>query len=236
MMLAFVVAVVAVVALLMIGNGGARERTFVYSVLPIARIVSVVLLAGTAAWFCVCRVKKRDESQRVITSTFVFIVALVLCLSMLLYTVIGVTLIIAAVIAVTIAAFVKYFYARDFYWLTILTAVQAACVVGARAAAGQVIWKTIASSVCIGLSFIIPVVVIIFFCIVKKNDGNFKFKGKDHKILKPGYLASPFFITAGLTLVGAVTAIAAPAIAIYAVFALLAAYLVFAIIYTVRMM
>lgn len=236
MMLVFVIAVAAVVALLMIGNGGAAERTFVHSVLPILQIVSAVLFAASAVWFGICRAKKKDEGTRVVTSSLVFIVTLTLLLSSLLYTFIGGTMVIAVVIAVTVISFVYYFYPRDFYALSLVTAIMAASVIGAKASAVSAVWRLIVAIAFKVLAFAVPAAVIVVFLILKKNNGTIRVGGKTRTPFKTGYHAYPFYITAAIALAGAVLAIVLPSFAVYAVFAILAAYLVFAIIYTVRMM
>ena len=60
-------------------------------------------------------------------------------------------------------------------------------------------------------------------------------KGKKIRLMKPGYLYSPFAAIAAVTLLGAVVAILAGSLMSYALIVLATAYIIIAIAYTVKM-
>ncbi|MFA6948319.1 MAG: hypothetical protein WCQ72_05010 [Eubacteriales bacterium] len=233
MMAVFVAAVCAVIILLMIGNGGAVERTFVINVLPVMKIISLVLLAGTFVWYIIDRKAEHDSIRSFSPGVFV-IASATLTAVMWLYTQLGVIFSVGIIIAVTVAAFVYYFYQRDFFWFTILTIIGAVSLVLSRQALNVWIVKTIALVAVRALCVIASLGFLAVIVLLAKK-GRMKLFGRE-LIFREGTQRLPFIIAPALITAGTVIAFFAPAAATYAAFALLALYLVYAIIYTVKMM
>lgn len=233
MMAVFVAAVCAVVILLMIGNGGAIERTFVINVLPVMKIISLVLLAGTFVWYIIDRKSEHEHIRSFSPGVFV-IAAATLTAVMWLYTQLGVIFTVGIIIAVSVSAFVYYFYQRDFFWFTILTIIGAISLVISRQSLNVWIVKSViliaVRAICVISSLGFMAVILIL-----SKKGRMKLFGRE-LTMQNGTQRLPFIIAPVIITAGTAAAFFAASVATYAAFALLALYLVYAIIYTVKMM
>lgn len=236
MMIMFVLATIAIVALLLLKKSGSSTvNVFVFRVLPWLQIVSGLIFAGAIAYFVVVRKKGIDESIRNFTSGSFLGVSFVMFSVFMLYKLFGSTKVVILIIAALVLAFVYSFYQRDFLWFSIFTLAQSIMLYAVKSVSSASALKNVLIIICKVLSFAIPVIVAVLFIVVLLNKGNLN-AGK-HKvcIMKPSYMYSPFFVGAGIGLVGTILGILVNGIAIYSILALLAVYLVFAIIYTVKM-
>jgi hypothetical protein len=82
---------------------------------------------------------------------------------------------------------------------------------------------------------ILPVLFIIAVLIFRQAGGCVMLRKKKIRLMKPEYRYYPFIVAPVITLAGSVTALRFNGSMIYSMIILLAAYLVIAIIYTVKM-
>jgi len=236
MMVIFVAAVVYVVALLLLKkNGTSFETMFVLHALPIVRLVTGLLFAGTVIWNVVNRKRGVDESGWFFGTIHAVIAAFILFISAMLYSYVGNSGIVTGVIALTVAAFVYCFYQREFFAYTIFTLIGTLALYGVKSGWSANIFKFIASIVLIAVAFILPILTIVFATKAKKNGGVLKLGKSKFNIMKPDGMYAPFYIGSVFMLAAAVVGLVFNSIAFYAIIAFLFLYLVFAIIYTVKM-
>ncbi|MDD6799722.1 MAG: hypothetical protein PUE85_04815 [Firmicutes bacterium] len=239
LMLLFVAAIVAVVALLAIKkNGMFAMASFIMNVLPWAILISGLLLAGAAALFIYRRVKHIDDSMKVFSSGVLLFVAAMLFLLFSTYEFVnrtsdGFSVTIAAIIIVTALCFIFSFYSRDFFRYSLFTAVGAALLYYSR---GSVDFASGASrAVVTVLAALLAAAVIVFMLVLRSNGGKISLGGKTITVMARNHKYYPFFIGAGSLLCALAFSAICSSLSIYALFAFAAVYLIIAIIYTVRM-
>lgn len=234
MMLLFVAATVAVVILLLVGKGGAAERFFVHSLLLYFQIASAALVLAAAVFYFAGRGK--DESGKLVTRGGLLAAAALLFVVLISYIHVGSGVRVALVIALTVLCFVKTFYQKDFFIYSALTFLNVVSLFAVRAALTSALWKDSLIWLFRGLGILVPVAVIIAALLARKNGGVLALGGKKRHVLGEGALYSPFFIGSAVTLCGAAAGLFLSSIAVYAAIAALALFLVYAIVYTVKMM
>jgi len=236
MMALFVAAVVYVVALLLLKkNGTSFETVFVLHALPIIKLVTGLLFAGMVAFFAVNRKRGVDESEWFINTKHLVVLSFILFASAMLYQYIGNTGVVVCVIALLIAAFVYCFYQREFFTYTVFSLLGALGLYGVKAGYSASAVKFIISIVLIVLAFAVPVLTFIFVNKLKKNNGHLKLKGGDILVIKDKSAYTHLIIGAVYVLAAAVVGLIFNAVALYTLIAFLFLYLVFAIVYTVKM-
>jgi|GEM_PF-1047213 hypothetical protein len=236
MMAMFVLATVAVVALLMIKkNGGATERAFVLDWLIYFKIAGGVLLAGAIAFFAFRRKKGVDESLKVFSSTALLIIAIIVFSVFMLYQYFGNTAMVVLVIASLVLSFVYNFYQKDYYYYSIFTVAAVLFMYFLRSGISGIIWKNILYFISCGLIFIVPIGICLILMRVKSNNGKLKLGKNINITMKPSYLYYPFFVGAIIAVIGGLVGLIFASYLIYIMVAQLAAYLLFGIIYTIKM-
>lgn len=236
MMVMFGLATAAVVALLLIRrSGGATERIFVLDWLFYLKIASGILLAGAIAYFAVQKKRKVDESLKIFSSTTLLILAAILFSVFMLYQYLGNMAMVIFVIGALVLSFVYNFYQRDYFYFSVFTVVNVILMYFTRAGLSIMVWKNIIIYTSKVLIFVIPLIVAAVLLCAKANDGTVKLKGKSYKLMKPSYLYSPFYIGAAIAIIAGVVGLFLSSYVIYLIIAQLAVYLLFGIIYTIKM-
>ncbi|MCL2517361.1 MAG: hypothetical protein FWF15_02245 [Oscillospiraceae bacterium] len=236
MMAMFVVATVAVVAVLMLKkNGGRHEVTFVLNVLPILQIISGILFAGATAFFIVRKVNKTDESLIYLSSPTLLILAAALFGSCMLYTTIKNAYVVIGIIGLLVISFVYNFFQRDYFWYSIFQVAYIVMILAIKITSVQPLWMQSFMSFSKIFIFVLPVLIVIGLLITKKNSGIFKFGKFNVPLMKPRSIYYPFYIGAGAAVASGIISILFANMAIYAIIALFALYLIFGIIYAVKM-
>ena len=235
MMAMFILATVAVVVLLMIKRNGAVERAFVLDWLIYLKIAGGLLLAGAIAFFAFQRKKRVDESLKVFSSATLLIIAILLFAVFMLYQYFSNTAMIVLVIASLVLSFVYNFYQKDYYYYSIFTVTVFLFMYFLRSGVSGMIWKNILFYISCGLIFLVPAAVSALLMYVKSKNGKAKLGSKINIVMRPSYLYYPFFIGAAVAVVGGVIGLALASYLIYIMIAFLAVYLLFGIIYTIKM-
>lgn len=236
MMVMFILATAAVVALLMIKRNGSRvENVFVLQLLPYFQIVSGVLLAGAIAFFAVQRKRHVNDSLKIFSSSTLLMLAVILFAVFMLYKRFNNTAMVVLIIASLVVSFVYNFYQRDFYYYTVFAVLNLLFVYFIRFGITSILWKDILFIISIILIFVLPIATVGFLLYAKSKKGIVKFNGKNHTIMKPSYLYYPFYVGAVIAIASGVFGLLFTSYIIYLIIAQLAAYLLFGIIYTIKM-
>jgi len=235
MMALFCAAVVYVVALLLLKKNSVFEVKFVVNALPIVRLVTGLLFAGTVAFFLTNKKRNVDETAWFVTTKHMVVLSFVLFASSMLYTYVGNSGIVVGVIALLIAVFVYCFYQREFFVYTLFAMAAALGLYGVKGgySASQV--KLVMSVVLTVLAFAAPIILFIVMSKIKKNNGKLKIGKANVEIMKKDSSYLPFWIGAIYVLAAAAVGLIFNQIALYTIIAFLFLYLVFAIVYTVKM-
>lgn len=236
MMIMFILATAAVVALLMIKKNGSRvENAFVFNWLIYFKIGSGILLAGAATFFGIQKKRNIDDSLKIFSSTTLLILAAVLFSVFMLYKPFQNTAMVILVISALVLSFVYNFYQKDYFYYSVLTVAAVVFMYFMRMGITVIVWRNILTITSYVLIFLIPVVIIIGLLYAKSKNGIVKFGDKNYVLIKPSYLYYPFFIGAIIAIAAGIVGILFPSYIIYMMIAQLAAYLLFGIIYTIKM-
>jgi len=232
LMVFFCLAIIGVTGVMSIGKSLAAQAKFLTNVLPILLIVGGLGLAASIVWYAMCRSRHVDESGKIITSANLMGTAIVFFVSCLYNSLSGdVFNVLLFFIVAIVLYFVYHIFKRDFFLCSI------------AAAAGFVLIKLstinqstafgfIFSTACGILAIAAPVVFIVFGIFLNANKGVFMKK----KLIDKGDHIYPMLIVSGISLVGALVSLLVSGTALYAMVLVLAVYLVFAVVNTVRMM
>jgi len=234
MMIVMIAAAAVIIGLLYIKRGAVSgisrlEVQFVMNALPIVTIICTVLFAAALVYFILQRVRKADESTRLVTSwALLGMTSVVFFVSVFYKTLTGMYSL-AVVIAAAILYFVYCLYNRDFFWCSIVAAAGSFLLLSGRS-----VFPVFATASQIA-AILLSLAAIVFFLIVKKNGGKLLIKDKKIAIMKRDYQYVPLFTLAALVIAFAILTLITTSLVIYCIMALLAVYLLFGIIYTVKM-
>lgn len=229
MTIVFALLVVGILALIRVTQSASSEL-WLMGALPVFRIVTGVLFLAAVTFFIVMRAKNTDESRRILTSAFLCGIAGTLFVAALVCYPLGPSRIIAWFLATALLFFVYEIYAVDFFLFSVVTVVGAiaASLVGSSAFRGYETLVTVAA-----LAAVLIAVVSHIAGNLEKN-GTAPFVGK--KIIAPaGMRALNAYIGCGAALL-AVLGVVCFGHALWFIAALAVVYLVFGIIYTVKLM
>jgi len=235
MMAMLVLATMVVVGLLMIHNNGQIERAIFSKFIIGFQIASGVIFAGALAFFILQRRKNADESGKYLSSTVLLILGTLLFAIFMLYRTFGNTAMVVLVIAVLGLSFVYNFYQKDYFYYSIFTVFAIVCMYFIRTGITSILWRNILFFISTALIFLIPIGIVAVLMLVKSNNGILKISGKSKMIMKPSYLYIPFFVGAGIAVLAGILGLILGSYMIYGIIAQLAAYLLFGIIYTIKM-
>ncbi len=234
LMLQFAFVVIAVVLAIKTGDNQIFTHTVV---LPVFLLVTGVLFALSAILFTYRRMKNVDESDKVLTSAFIFgNVTSLFAIGGVYYVYDNIELVIVALITFTVLYFVHNIYGGNFFAYSFLTAVGFLLIRLAKSVpqvsgffyyVGKL--GVLAAK---PLMLLLAVAAIALGVLLIAKNKNYTFA----KVTIGGKkCAVTFFICAAAVIAGAVLLIVSPASTILADFLLLASYLVIAVICTVKM-
>lgn len=235
MMIMFVLTTIAVVGLLLIKRGTSFERRFVLNMLIYFQIASGILFAAAIIFFIFRCVKKIDDNLWIFSSRTLAVITGVIFFAFMLYTKIGNNRVVIGVIVALIISFIYSFYQRDYFWYTLFTALITVMLFVMKSPVYGVWWSDIFVYVSKILIFAVPVIVGVLFIIVKYKKGNIKIGKKNITVMKPSYWYLPFFTGAGTAVVCGALGLIFDALTIYAAVGFLGIYLIFGILYTIKM-
>lgn len=231
MTIVFALLVVGILALIRVTQSASSEL-WLMGALPVFRIVTGVLFAAAVAFRIVMRAKKTDESKRPLSSAFLCGIAGTLFVAALVCYPLGPSRIIAWFLAAALLFFVYEIYAVDFFLFSVVTVVGAiaASLVGSSAFRGHEMLVTVAALAAV----LIAIAVVSYIAGNLEKNGTAPFVGK--RIIAPaGMRALNAYIGCGAALL-AVLGVVCFGHALWFIAALAVVYLVFGIIYTVKLM
>lgn len=231
MAIVFGLLVVGILTLIRVTQS-ANSELWLLGALPIFRIAAGVLFVAAFAHWIVKQNKKADESTRVLSSAFLLGVAGTLLVAVLLYNPLGASRIIAWLLAATLLFFVYEIYAVDFFLFTVVTVVGAlaASLVNSPAFRGHELLVTVLSLAAV----LLAIGVVSYIAGSLEKNGTAPFVGK-HIVAPAGMRALNAYIGCGAALL-AVLGVICFGHALYFIVALAVIYLIFGIIYTVKLM
>lgn len=231
MTIVFALLVIGILALIRVTQTASSEM-WLLNTLPVFRIVTGVLLAAAVVYRIVVRTKKTDESKRVLSSAFLCGVAGAIFVAALFYFPLGASRIIAWFLAAALLFFVYEIYAVDFFLFSVVTVVGAiaASLVGSAAFRGRETLVTVAALAAV----LIAIAAVSYIAGSLEKNGTAPFVGR--KIIAPaGMKALNAYIGCGAALL-AVLGVICFGHALWFIAALAVVYLIFGIIYTVKLM
>lgn len=231
MTIVFALLVVGILALIRVTQSASSEL-WLMGALPVFRIVTGVLFLAAVTFFIVMRAKNTDESRRILTSAFLCGIAGTLFVAALACYPLGPSRIIAWFLATALLFFVYEIYAVDFFLFSVVTVVGAiaASLVGSSAFRGHETPVTVAALAAV----LIAIAVVSRIAGNLEKNGTAPFVGK--KIIAPaGMCALNAYIGCGAALL-AVLGVVCFGHALWFIAALAVVYLIFGIIYTVKLM
>ena len=235
LMIAFIIGVFAVASMLLVKKNIANEAFFITYLLPVLLVVAV---AGTIASI-VLLVKRKgvDESRHIFTGANVFGTACVLLLATVYYRLtFDATMVIAWFIAAVVLYFVYNIFAGDFFLYSVLSA-AGVLLLKASSISYMTSFSEIISMIYAIAAIVFAVVGIVLAIMLKSSKGKLALGNKKFSVYGPrGGHVFPLIIAAIIIATGGILAIFASAFVIYAVAALIAAYLAIAVVYVIKMM
>lgn len=236
-LMALLVAVTALIVILLLlkKNNNIFEALFIINVLPFVRLGSGLIFIAAAVNFIIKRLRHADESMKFFGSPMLFGIALLLFGISIIFTYLLVIGTVICFIAALLIYFIYCFYQRDFFWFSIVTAAGTVLLYTSSLSTTTGLLKNIIKTAAKTSAVILPVLFIIAVLIFRRADGCVMLHKKKIRLMKSEYSYYPFIVAPAITLAGSVTALFFYGSMIYSMIILLAAYLVIAIIYTVKM-
>ena len=235
LMVAFILGVVAVTGMLLAKKSIANEAFFITYILPVLLVVSV--LGFAASIYLLVRRRGSDESARIFTGANVLGAALVFMLATLYYRLtFEATMVIGWFIVAVVLYFVYNIFTYDFFMYSVLSAAGVMLLRGTRIDY-MTSFSSVISLIFAILALLFAVIGIVIAVMAHSNNGRLKLGSRSIKLYgaKGGHIY-PLLIAAVLIIAGGILSILAPAFVIYAVAALVAAYLAIAVAYVIKMM
>ncbi len=235
MVLLITVTALIVTLLLLKKNNNHFEAQFIIYALPFVRLGSGLAFIASLAYYSIRKKQKIDDSMKFFGSPILLASASLLFGISLMFTYLLVTGTVICLIVAILLYFIYCFYQRDFFWFSVITAAGTVLLYAASLNSTTVMLKNIAKTAAKFSAVILPVIFIIAILVFKRADGCIMLRSKKVKIMKDEYRYYPFITAAVITLAGSVAAMLFLGTMIYSIVLLLAAYLLIAIIYTIKM-
>ncbi len=232
----FIAATVTIVALLLIK----KNETLAYvntimAVLPFVQIGFGLLTAAALIYYIVLKVKHINDNKKTLSSPILLGTSAFLLVLSLLFRSFEINTLIIAVIAAAAFCFIYAFYPRSFFVFSLAAAVGGIGIYCARYGAfGFFSLKTVIIALFRIASFVLPFAIAVLFILARKDAKN-KPRGNKFKLLGDGYNAPEFIIGAVLMLAGTTAVTIVPGLVFYTLVVYFGAYMICAIIRTVKM-
>lgn len=230
LMFVFVLAIILITSLIIIVNGNFFPGIYYIDVARFLAVAIAVCAAASLVYFIVAKTKGKDESEKTLSSTFLLATSLFSLFVYGLFAYRGIyatNIVISAIIAATIIYFTYYLYSKEFFLLTLATAVACYCVYFCQ---GRLAFNAVSmlAKVCL---VIVPAAIFVYFFILGKPAGFLKLFAPENK--KSNKI--PFVILIGLSVASAGMLFVTTGFTYYNILAILAYYLIMGIIYTIKL-
>lgn len=232
----FIAATLLIVTLLLIKKNE-TPATFItiQNALPFVWLAFGLLTAAAAAYYIVLRVKHVDDSSKPFSSTILLVSAAYLFIMSLLFRSFEINTHIIFVIVTAAFCFIYAFYPRSFFFFSLAAAIGGMGIYCARYGELSFISpKMIIVSLLRIASFVLPVAATVLFYLARKGASN-KPRGNSFPVLGDGYNGLSMVIGAALLLAGTIVVSFFPEFVFYTLVIYFGAYLVSAIVCTVKM-
>lgn len=232
-----VINVIAVYILWFVKQSSARELSFVLNVLPVLKWVfaGLTLLAFAAILYFGFRDKV--SPLKVITLEYIFGVSMVGFFVSILYRTMDSTYLILGILLVSVPYYILYFYPRSFFRYSVYTAVA---VILSRCFSPYAFDRygvigTVVEYVALAVGVLLAVAVIVLGIVCSKHDGTLTVAGRRLTLFtgKKDYIA--FFALSVVLLAEAVLSVLLPIAVPFFFYPIAALFLLFAIIYAIKM-
>lgn len=232
----FIAATLLIVALLLIKKNETLEfMSILEKALPYAWLVFGLLTAAAAVYYIVLRAKHIYDSTKPFSSTVLLVSAAYLFIMSLLFRYFEINTHIIFVIVTAAFCFIYAFYPRSFFFFSLAAAIGGIGIYCARYGALSFISpKMIIVSLFRIASFALPVAAAVLFYLARKGASK-KPRGNSFPILGDGYNGLSMIIGAALLLAGTILVAFFPEFVFYTLVIYFGAYLVSAIVCTVKM-
>jgi len=237
-MMALLIAVTAVIVMLLLlkKNNIHFEAQFIIYALPFFQIGLGLAFISSLIYHIIRKKRKIDDSKKFFGSSMLLGSAALLSGISLAFTYLLVTGTVICLIAAVMLYFIYCFYQRDFFWFSVITAAGTVFLYTGSLDPTAVPLKNIIKTAAKGSAVLLPLIFIAAILILRRADGHIMLNGKKTKIMRKEYRYYPFITAAVITFAGSAAVLFIPGIMIYSIILLLAAYLLIAIIYTIKMM
>lgn len=218
-----VMLIVGVVAVLTVRRNGINTMNFYLYVRIPAAIVSALFAVGSAVWHFVNKKSGKDESERVVTTTSLTAIFAICALTLVSYGFVGIdydTMRIVALIVLAVLYFVYHVYDRVFFTISLQCAVAAFVVE---------ILKN--DSLATSLRAVVAIAALLACTL-----GAYAYLRCANGKSSDGVGGIKLYVMSAVTIAGILLSFFIPALTLYALFALLAVYVVLAVIFTIEMM
>lgn len=236
MMLMFLLATVAIFSLLYVKKSATRETFFMLDLCPILSIVFGVLLIAALVWFIYSRSKAIDESNRIFTSSNVLGMVTTLFVLFLSYKYIMSYAIVALAIVAALYL-IHCLFKKDFFYFSVLCAMGFVFFYSYRdisvlnAGMLGIVYLIIRI-----LAFVIPIAVLVLLLILKKNKGVLNIGKKAIQVMYSDYKYYPLVAVSVFIMAACVFLMFFSTFVLYAVCAMIALFVVIAVISALEMM
>ena len=230
-MLVVLVALIAVIfSITYVTRTAEGSNSFALSGAPITAIVFAALCVPAVIFYAVCRKKGVNERNRVFSSGYLLALVLWLTSIFALYVPLSSKAAMAYIIITAALYYIYYIFKREFFVFSLYASLGAALLLSINSA-GKV--EHIISAV---LAFVISAVVVFVVGADKKKPFELKLGKKTVEITDGSFKVYPFAGLAAIIVLGSVLSFFLANAAFYSLVVLFAAYLVFTIVNTVKMM
>ncbi|MCI8387240.1 MAG: hypothetical protein HFE63_02085 [Clostridiales bacterium] len=237
LMIAFVIAVLGIFGMVTVKKTIANEAFFFTNMLIPLLVVSGLLLAGAIVLFALRVSRHVDDTNKIFTRWNVLGTAIVLFGACLFYKVTAdASMVIAGLVAAVALYFVYHIFKTDFFVFSVVTALGILLL-----KMGSTNYYSAKMSLVVTACGIMAVVVAIAGLIIAllaiAGKGTITVGSKKLKLYAKGEgCAVPMIVASVITLVGGILEFAAVTFVIYAIIALIAAFIASIVIYAIKMM
>ncbi len=206
------------------------SNSFVLSGAPVTAIVFAALCVPAVVFYAVCRTKGVNERNRVFSSGYLLALALWLTSIFALYGPLSSKAAMAYIIITAALYYIYYIFNHEFFVFSLYASLGAALLLSINSA-GKI--EHIISAV---IALAISVAVVLAVVGDKKKPFEIKLGKNSVKITDGTFKFYPFAVLAAIIVLGSVLSFFLANAAFYSLVVLFAAYLVFTIVNTVKMM
>ncbi len=205
-------------------------NSFLLNIAPKTAVISAIACVPLLAFFIICKARRVDDKQWVVSSGYLLSVALWVTSVFGLYGFLSSRTSMAYIVVTAALYFVYYLFDREFFIYSLYSALGAAALVSINSA------STVEHIISAVLAFVLTGAVLYFVFSKAEKPAKAKSGKKAAKRSVKGFKPAPFLVSAAVLLVGTVLSFFFAGVSFYSLVVLFAVYLIFTIVNTVKMM